>query len=79
MAQVVDAARNVNTTTLNVATTPGGAFDRGFQINQSTADTHIDFVVTAGEEVGVNNTTDAAAPIINQSTFWLTKTANTDR
>lgn len=79
MTSVVDAARPANATKNCATTTLGGAMDRGFVINQSTVDTHIDLVVTDGEEVGVNNTADAAAPLINMSGFWLTKTAGTDR
>lgn len=79
MAQIVDAARPANSTKNCATTTLGGAMDRGFVVNQSAVDTHVDFVVSSGQEIGVDNTADAAAPLLDMSSFWLDKTPGTDR
>lgn len=63
MSIVVDAAR------------PADDATRGFTIKQSTAETHIGLAY----QTGVNNTADAAVPIVDFTGFWGNVVSNTTR
>lgn len=85
MSTVVDGARPANATVNSATTTytkgndnaatPNPTFDVGFVINQSAAETEINFAY----EAATDNTADAAVPIIDQSSFWLATTSATTR
>lgn len=82
MATVVDSARNAEAhvaRATNAFTQPTPrVYPHPFDINASVADTHIPPPNDAGDN-GVDNSADAAAPIIDQSTFWLSSTPATER
>lgn len=82
MATVVDSARDADADVecaVDEFTQPTPRdYLHAFTINASVADTHIPAPSDAGDN-GVNNSADAAAPIIDQSAFWLPSTPATMR
>ncbi len=82
MATVIDSARDAEADVecaVEEFTQPTPRdYPHAFTINASAADTHIPPPSDAGDN-GVNNSADAAAPIIDQTAFWLNSVPATQR